>query len=140
MRFTPEQTRAVIFRDLERCALLDVSPVCEKRATVANHRSNDGHGGRPGPASLANAVALCGPCNGAIESDPELAEVARARGVKLSRGQDPDAVPFYAPTFGWVQPHDSHADIVGNIPGVTTLAQLGAYLHALGDHVAGGGE
>lgn len=132
MRFTPEQVAAVLSRDLERCALEPVSTVCTKRATVANHRSNDGHGGRPGPASLANAVALCGPCNGAIESDAQLAELARSRGVKLTRAQDPARVPFLSPAFGWIQPGDEFADVLGHFPGVVTLEALAEHLAAQG--------
>ena len=123
MRFTTEQNRHVLDRDLGRCVLVDVSPVCTNVATVANHRSNDGHGGRPGVASLANACALCSACNGAIEADAELAQVARTRGVKLTRQQNPDHTPYYSPAFGWMQPHtDGTTTVIGNVPEKTAGA------------------
>jgi hypothetical protein len=91
--FTPEQTATCLFRDGHKCAM------CGRRATTANHRANRGAGGHRGSNGLANACAICTDCNGLIESDAALADVARARGVKLSRYDDPTTVPYLSPLY-----------------------------------------
>lgn len=91
--FTPEQTAAILWRDGDKCAM------CGHRARTANHRANRGAGGHRGSNRLANGCAICHDCNGLIESDPVLAERARDRGVKLSRYDDPEAVPYLHPIY-----------------------------------------
>lgn len=92
--FTPEQKATCLFRDGHKCSM------CGQRATTANHRANRGAGGHRGSNGLANASAICHDCNGRIESDADYAELARARGVKLSRYEDPTAVPYLSPLYG----------------------------------------
>lgn len=92
--FTPEQTTTILFRDGQKCAM------CGHRASVANHRANRGHGGHRDSNRLSNGCALCATCNGLIESDPVQATIARLRGVKLSRYDDPTAEPYLSPLFG----------------------------------------
>jgi len=91
--FTAEQKAIVLFRDFETC------PICYRKATTVNHRANRGAGGFKGANTLANACAICWTCNGLIESDPDLAELARERGVKLSRYDDPELVPYFHPAY-----------------------------------------
>ncbi len=91
--FTPEQKAIVLFRDFDTC------PLCGKRAEQVNHRANRGSGGYLGANTLANACAICWKCNGLIESDPEWAELARVRGVKLSRYDDPHEVEYLHPFY-----------------------------------------
>lgn len=92
--FTPQQKATILFRDGDKCAM------CGRRATEANHRANRGAGGHRASNTLANGCAICHECNGAIESDPEAAELARARGVKVSRYEDPALVPYLSPLYG----------------------------------------
>lgn len=91
--FTPEQKRIILERDGFLCCL------CGRRAEVANHRAGRGAGGSKLANTLANGCALCHRCNGAIESDAELAQLARDRGVKLSRWDDPTECPYWSPLY-----------------------------------------
>lgn len=92
--FTPSDVQTILERDGHKC------PLCGKRATTANHRANRGAGGFRGANVLSNGCAICDDCNGRIESDADLAQLARARGVKLSRYDDPAAVPYLHPILG----------------------------------------
>lgn len=91
--FTTEQVRLVLDRDGHRC------PICGERAQTANHRANRGHGGHRASNRLANACAICHRCNDAIERDGDLAELARDRGVKISRYDDPTAAEYLHPIY-----------------------------------------
>lgn len=91
--FTAEQRRIVLFRDWHIC------PICYQRADQVNHRANRGAGGFGGANTLANACAICWRCNGLIESDAAIADLARARGVKLSRYDTPTEVPYMHPFY-----------------------------------------
>lgn len=91
--FTPEQKAIVLERDGHKC------PMCGHRALEVNHRANRGAGGHKGSNRLSNACAICHDCNGLIESDPAQAELARERGVKLSRYDDPTVIPYLHPIF-----------------------------------------
>lgn len=91
--FTVEQKEIVLFRDFGTC------PMCYKKAGQVNHRANRGSGGYLGANTLANACAICWTCNGLIEHDPEYAELARFRGVKLSRYDDAETEPYFHPGF-----------------------------------------
>lgn len=52
----------------------------------------------------SNGIALCNLFNSAVESDSDLARFAEAYGWKISRWQDPAAVPVYdAITGRWWQ-------------------------------------
>ncbi len=74
--------------------------MCGAVAREANHRGNRGAGGSKRANTLANGCAICHECNGRIEADADYAEQARARGVKLSRYDDPTLVPFLSPLYG----------------------------------------
>lgn len=91
--FTPQQKATILFRDGYKCAM------CGHRATEANHRGNRGAGGHRASNTLANGCAICHECNGAIESDALRAAVARERGVKISRYEDPELVPYLSPLY-----------------------------------------
>lgn len=100
--FSSADRQAVLFREGWVCAM-----GCGNRANVVNHRANRGAGGHRASNRLANACALCHACNDRIESDAVAARKARELGVKLSRYDDPEQVPFYSPMFGeWVHLHD----------------------------------
>lgn len=102
--FTPAQSAGILMREGHTCALADVNPRCTRRATVANHRLNRGAGGSKERNSTDNGCALCDQCNGDIESDAALAEIARHRGVKLRQGDDPRTVALWSIFYGqWVQ-------------------------------------
>ena len=95
--FTTEQKAVVMFRDFELC------PMCYSKAETVNHRANRGAGGFKAANTLSNACAICHRCNGLIESDAEFAELARRRGVKLSKYDDPETAPYFHPMFRlWV--------------------------------------
>jgi len=92
--FTPSQVALVLDRDGHRC------PICGERAQTANHRANRGHGGHRASNRLANACAICHRCNDAIERDGDLAALARDRGVKISRYDDPTKAEYLHPIYG----------------------------------------
>ena len=92
--FTERQKAIVLERDGQKC------PICGQRAREVNHRANRGSGGFLAGNRLSNACVICWICNGLIESDPEFADLARSRGVKLSRYADPLAVPYLHPIYG----------------------------------------
>lgn len=91
--FSAEQSLVILFRDGHKCAL------CGHRAQVANHRANRGHGGFLGANVMSNGSALCHECNGRIEADADAAELARVRGVKISKHVDPRTEPYFSPLF-----------------------------------------
>lgn len=100
--FSFADKQAVLFRDGWVCGM-----GCGSRATVVNHRANRGSGGHRSSNRIANACALCAPCNDRIESDAIAARKARQLGVKISRHDDPETVPFYSQMFGtYVHLHD----------------------------------
>jgi hypothetical protein len=95
--FTPEQTATILERDNHKC------PICDCRATTANHRANRGAGGHKAGNRISNGCAICWKCNGLIESDPTQAALARELGVKLSRYDNPLEVPYFHPMMRmWV--------------------------------------
>ena len=111
--FTPEQVRAVVVRD-EMCAMRGTNPACNGRAETANHRLNRGAGGSKLRNGLANACGICHVCNGLIESDPDLAQIARAQGVKLVEGDVPEDVALWSPFFAqWVWLTDDALELSG---------------------------
>lgn len=91
--FPPEQKQIILFRDFQIC------PMCYRKATIVNHRANRGSGGFEGANTLANGCAICWQCNDKIETDPEYAELARFRGVKISRYDDATTVEYFHPMF-----------------------------------------
>lgn len=92
--FTPHQVQAILWRDGDKCGM------CGRRARTANHRANRGAGGFRAGNVLSNGCALCHDCNGLIESDGPLAEIARERGVKISKWDDPRTIPYLSPLYG----------------------------------------
>lgn len=106
--FTPEQKAGILMREGGICAMSGANPNCRRQATEANHRLNRGSGGTAdrgtGRNGTDNGCALCFVCNGDIEHVPELAEIARHRGVKLIEGDRPHLVAFWCIFFGqWTQ-------------------------------------
>ena len=61
---------------------------------VPHHRRNRGHGGSKLLDRLDNLLMICAYYNGAMESNPVVAENARNFGHKLSSWQDFDAPVF----------------------------------------------
>lgn len=101
--FSSQQRAAILYRELGACSMLGTSKDCRGRAEVANHRAGRGMGGSAEANTLENGCPLCWVCNDLIERDPVLAEVARRRGVKVSRHVDPASVPIWSPYYGqWV--------------------------------------
>lgn len=119
--FTPNEVQAVLMRDGFLCSM-----GCGNRAQTANHRANRGFGGHRGSNRIANAAAICSDCNFRIEYDAVAARKARELGVKISRHDDPERVPFYSPLFGmWAHLHDDGMTFDVDADEVT------AHLHAV---------
>lgn len=102
-----KQRAEILERDGGVCLMWGSNPFCSYYADTVNHRINRGAGGSKGLNVLVNACAICSVCNGLIESDSELAAVARERGVKVrsSHNTDRDLVtlrltPLMHPVWG----------------------------------------
>lgn len=91
---TPQRTiRAIDARDaadIRRCVLTGLA----SDRIVPQHRQG-GAGGRADKHAPANVLWLDSLMNGDIESDADLANVARVRGVKVSLHADPERIPVY---------------------------------------------
>lgn len=112
--FAPEQSAAILLRDGGVCSMAGHDPRCEHRAIVANHRANRGSGGHRASNRIANGCALCNWCNGHIEADATAHGEAIRRGVKISRDDDPEAVPLWSVFYRqWIVLHDTHSDLTG---------------------------
>lgn len=105
--FTVKQKREILERDGGVCLMWGSNPQCRYEADTVNHRINRGAGGSRSLNVLVNGCAICSVCNGLIESDSELAAVARERGVKVrsSHNADRDLVtlrltPLMHPVWG----------------------------------------
>jgi hypothetical protein len=100
--FTAAQVQAILMRDGYTCAMR-----CGRRATIGNHRGGRGMGGSRHANRIANGCAICWSCNSRIEEDAIAARKARELGVKISRHDDPEQVPYRSPMFDqWVHLHD----------------------------------
>ena len=113
--FTPEQVAAILLREGSVCAMYGADDRCRRHATTANHRKNRGAGGSKLRNGLGNGCAICDRCNGDIESDPEYAELARARGVKLRATDEIEGAPLWSPFFDqWVTVDDYALRLTGD--------------------------
>lgn len=100
--FADWQKAAIMLRDGEKCCL------CDKRATVVNHRKNRGAGGRESLNRISNGCALCWSCNDLIERDADLAAEARRLGIKLDDHESLQT-PLWSAFFGlWLILHDAY--------------------------------
>jgi len=81
-----------------RCALCGD----ENLTLVPHHRANRGMGGRKSMDRLSNVVWLCALENGALESEPELAVIARTKGIKISSHEEPSHAPIFHAVHGRV--------------------------------------
>jgi len=98
--FTPLQVEAIKLRDGGMCAMRGTHDRCTGVADTANHRLNRGAGGSQQRNGLSNGCGICNICNGLIEHDSELADIARRRGIKLREGiTTPTEVPIWSPFF-----------------------------------------
>ena len=76
---------------------------------IPHHRANRGSGGSKLANRASNILAICSILNGEMESNPLVAEMARAYGWKLSRYENPLIVPvFDALTGNWYQLDDNY--------------------------------
>jgi hypothetical protein len=85
-------------RDGHRCAMCGD----DNETLVPHHRANRGMGGRRSLDRLSNLLWLCSLENGAIESEPELAAIARSKGIKISGHDEPSHVPIHHAVHGRV--------------------------------------
>lgn len=90
---------------LARLARRDGGPRCwhcyEEVAIGVQHRAAKGMGGSRELERPSNGIALCNLFNSSLESDSELARFAESYGWKLSRTQNPAAVPVYDAVTGY---------------------------------------
>ena len=63
---------------------------------VPHHRANRGMGGFRAADTLQNVILVCAQYNGLMESDAELANLAKSLGHKLSKYQSPTQPVFDA--------------------------------------------
>lgn len=100
IRFGSPLHKKLVARDDGLCAWHGRG--CDPETHVPHHRANRGAGGWKAGDELSNLVLLCSEINGLIESDPEYAEAARLRKLKISKFADPEKVPIWLPLAGWV--------------------------------------
>jgi hypothetical protein len=81
----------------------------ESDTLVPHHRANRGMGGRRSMNRLSNLVWLCSGENGLVESDPEMAVLARAKGIKISSHDEPSFAPIVHAVHGKVLLDDQGA-------------------------------
>jgi len=91
MSVKPALLRALELRDGRRCAW-HFAGACNPDTLVPHHRANRGMGGSKSKDRISNLVWLCSSMNGLVESDPDYAEAARKRGIKISSHDDPSHV------------------------------------------------
>ena len=96
--FTPKQVKAIRERDDNRCAMCGE----EGDDLVPHHRANRGMGGRRSLNRLSNGVLLHSLENGLVESDPEMAVLARTKGIKISGHDEPSHIPIRHAVHGRV--------------------------------------
>lgn len=82
-----------MIRDAQVCG------ICLGRADTINHRANRGHGGYQAANRPSNGGAICWLCNGKIEDDTPERKLAILRGMKISRDDDPEQMPYFSPLF-----------------------------------------
>lgn len=99
-------------RDGHRCAMCGT----ESDTLVPHHRANRGMGGRKSLDRLSNLVWLCSGENGLVESDPEMAAIARAKGIKISSHDEPSFVPIHHAVHGRVLLDDYGQTHGGAVP------------------------
>lgn len=92
-------------RDGHRCAMCGA----ESDTLVPHHRANRGMGGRKSLNRLSALIWLCSLENGLVESDPEMAVIARAMGIKISSHDEPSHVPIHHAVHGLVLLDDDGA-------------------------------
>lgn len=96
---TPKRVlRAIEKRDGHECVWH--GELCGTDVLVPQHRQG-GMGGSKTKHRLSNVIWLCSRMNGDIESDADLAEVARFRGIKVAFWEDPASVPVLYPDGKW---------------------------------------
>lgn len=109
--FSRPQLATIRTRDNDRCVWTGT----HTDRLVPQHRVNRGMGGNRNLNVLVNGVLLDSIVNGLIESDPDLAVVAKAYGIKVERWANPADVPvFYAHDHAWyVLEGDTRREISG---------------------------
>lgn len=75
---------------------------CDQDTLVPQHRAGKGMGGSQRGDRLSNLVLLCSRFNGLIESDADVAELAREKGVKVSRSAITTLAPLQHAVLGVV--------------------------------------
>jgi len=79
---------------------------------IPHHRANRGMGGAKSANDPTNIISMCAEINGLMESDPEMAELARTYGWKLSRYDRTDIAPVYDASTGfWFRLLDNYTRI-----------------------------
>lgn len=81
---TPREFQLFVDRDGGRCMHCGTD-----WGLVPQHRLGRGMGGSKERERPSNVITFCGKFNGLIESDPQLADIARAYGWKLRAGDEP---------------------------------------------------
>jgi len=95
-------------------------------AVSPHHRLNRGMGGSKLRNNPANIIVICSSLNSELESDAELAQLARRLGWKLSPGQDPLEVAVWFPKYkSWYRLDDDfNRELISDSP-VTAVEKLG---------------
>lgn len=87
-RYPPLTVDRIADRDARRCMHCG-----DTQGLTTQHRAVRGLGGRRTADRPSNGIILCGLLNGAVESDPAVADWARRNGWKTSTHADTTKVP-----------------------------------------------
>ena len=75
---------------------------------IPHHRANRGMGSAKSADVPSNIITMCAEINGLMESDANLAELARTYGWKLSRYDNTEIHPVYDASTGfWFRLHNT---------------------------------
>ncbi len=115
---TPVKTlNAITRRDGHVCVMTGA----DTDRLVPQHRQG-GMGGPKSKHAPANVLWLDSLLNGDIESDAELANVARAYGIKVPSGVNPERVPvFYRHEHAWFLLYDDTREQITHLRALDTM-------------------
>jgi len=119
---TPKQFKLYLDRDQSRCYHCGITG----DQLIPQHRAGRGMGGSKIRNRISNIIVFCSNANGALESDPEFAQLGRELGWKLSAYEDPTTTPIFEAWSGswWILNDEGSRREVKNVADLSQWAQI----------------